>query len=36
VRENAKAAGIVFSKEDHARLDAAFKPPRRAKPLESI
>jgi diketogulonate reductase-like aldo/keto reductase len=36
VRENAKAAGIVFSKEDHARLDAAFKPPARRKPLESI
>lgn len=33
VRQNAAAASLRLTKEDHARLDAAFPPPQRKRPL---
>jgi diketogulonate reductase-like aldo/keto reductase len=36
VRDNAKAADIVFTEEDLADIDRAFPPPRRDVPLETL
>jgi diketogulonate reductase-like aldo/keto reductase len=36
VRDNAKAAEIVFTEEDLADIDRAFPPPRRDVPLETL
>jgi len=36
VRENAAAAAIALTPEDLAKLDAAFPPPRRKRPLEIL
>jgi diketogulonate reductase-like aldo/keto reductase len=35
VRDNAKAADIVFTEDDLADFDRAFPPPRRDVPLET-
>jgi diketogulonate reductase-like aldo/keto reductase len=36
VRDNAKAADIVFTHEDLDDIDRAFPPPRRDVPLETL
>jgi diketogulonate reductase-like aldo/keto reductase len=36
IRENAKAAELVLTKEDFAEIDRDFPAPRQAKPLEML